>query len=141
MTLSFEAYLIMYWQTVCVYARGIRYAINFSTMVKKGLRKLQRTTRVLYIIFSNSNQTGFASYNELLKYCTEFFNSSQTGLVSFNERLKCCRGFSFQYNGLLYCAACACSKAYTVVWGYPAIDTIHGASGICMRCMRRYGSV
>ena len=27
------------------------------------------------------------------------------------------------------------------VWGYPAIGMIHGASGVCMRCMRRYGSV
>ena len=27
------------------------------------------------------------------------------------------------------------------VLGYPAVDTIHVASGICMRCMRRYGSV
>ena len=26
------------------------------------------------------------------------------------------------------------------VWGYPAVGTIHGASGVCMRCMRRYGS-
>ena len=27
------------------------------------------------------------------------------------------------------------------VWGYPAVDTIHGASGVCIRYMRRYGSV
>ena len=27
------------------------------------------------------------------------------------------------------------------VWGYPAVGTIHGASGVCMRRMRRYGSV
>ena len=27
------------------------------------------------------------------------------------------------------------------VWGYPAVGTIHGASGVYMRCMRRYGSV
>ena len=28
-----------------------------------------------------------------------------------------------------------------VVWGYPAVDTIYRASGVCMRCMRRDGSV
>ena len=28
-----------------------------------------------------------------------------------------------------------------VVWGYSAVDTMHGASGVCMRCIRRYGSV
>ena len=27
------------------------------------------------------------------------------------------------------------------VWGYPAVGTIHGASGVYMRCMRRYGFV
>ena len=27
------------------------------------------------------------------------------------------------------------------LWGYPAVGTIHGASGVYMRCMRRYGSV
>ena len=27
------------------------------------------------------------------------------------------------------------------VWGYPEVGTIHGACGVCMRCMRRYGSV
>ena len=27
------------------------------------------------------------------------------------------------------------------VWGYPEVGTIHGAFGVCMRCMRRYGSV
>ena len=26
-----------------------------------------------------------------------------------------------------------------VVWEYSAVGTIHGASGVCMRCMRRYG--
>ena len=25
--------------------------------------------------------------------------------------------------------------------GYPEVGTIHGASGVCMRCVRRYGSV
>ena len=25
--------------------------------------------------------------------------------------------------------------------GYPEVGTIHGASGICMRCIRRYGYV
>ena len=27
------------------------------------------------------------------------------------------------------------------VWGYPELGTIHGASGVCTRCTRRYGSV
>ena len=27
------------------------------------------------------------------------------------------------------------------IWRYPAVGTIHGASGVCMRRMRRYGSV
>ena len=27
------------------------------------------------------------------------------------------------------------------VWGYSAVDTIHGASGVRMRCMKCYGSV
>ena len=27
------------------------------------------------------------------------------------------------------------------VWGYPAVNTIHGPSGVGMRCMRRHGSV
>ena len=27
------------------------------------------------------------------------------------------------------------------VWGHPAVGTIHGASGVCMTCMRRYGSI
>ena len=27
------------------------------------------------------------------------------------------------------------------VWGYPAVGTIHGASGVYMRCVRRYGFV
>ena len=46
-TLSFEAQLIAYWLTVYVHARSIGYATNFSTVVKKKLRKLQRITRVL----------------------------------------------------------------------------------------------
>ena len=25
--------------------------------------------------------------------------------------------------------------------GYPTVGMIHGASGVCVRCMRRYGSV
>ena len=27
------------------------------------------------------------------------------------------------------------------VWGYLVVGLINGASGVCMRCMRRYGSV
>ena len=27
------------------------------------------------------------------------------------------------------------------VWGYPELGTIHGASGVCTRYTRRYGSV
>ena len=27
------------------------------------------------------------------------------------------------------------------VWGYPVVGMIYGASGVCTRCMRRYGSV
>ena len=45
MTLSFQALLIAYWQTVCVYARSIRYAIDFSTVVKREVSKLQRATQ------------------------------------------------------------------------------------------------
>ena len=30
---------------------------------------------------------------------------------------------------------------YPVVWGYPEVGTIHGVSGVCTRCMRRYGSM
>ena len=33
------------------------------------------------------------------------------------------------------------SPSRGAVWGYPALDTRHGASGVCMRCMRRYGLV
>ena len=51
----------------------------FDSGQKEGLRKLQRATQVLYRIFSNISQTGFASYNELFKCCMEFFNNSQTG--------------------------------------------------------------
>ena len=47
MTMSFEAQLIAYWQAVYVHTRGIRYVIDFSTVVKKD----------------------FASFNGLLKCC------------------------------------------------------------------------
>ena len=33
------------------------------------------------------------------------------------------------------------SEVLRPVWGYPAVGTIHGASGVCMRCVRRDGSV
>ena len=40
------ALLLVRWQTLHVYARIIRYAIEFSTVVRyKGLRKLQRATQ------------------------------------------------------------------------------------------------
>ena len=32
------------------------------------------------------------------------------------------------------------SPSRGVVWGYPVVGMISGASGICTRCMRRYGS-
>ena len=53
---------------------SIRYASNSPTAVKiVRLSKFQRATQVLhfYFYFSNSGQTGFASYNELLKCCIE----------------------------------------------------------------------
>ena len=34
-----------------------------------------------------------------------------------------------------------CRQETTRVWGYPAVGTIHGASGVCIRSMRRYGYV
>ena len=45
MILSFQALLTAYWRTVYVYARSIRYAIDFSAVVRKGVRKLQRATQ------------------------------------------------------------------------------------------------
>ena len=27
------------------------------------------------------------------------------------------------------------------VWGYPTVGVIYGASGVCTRCVRRYGSI
>ena len=33
------------------------------------------------------------------------------------------------------------SPSRGAVWGYPAGGMIYGSSGVCTRCMRRYGSV
>ena len=45
----------------------------------------------------------------------QFSNSGQTGLASFNELLKCCREFSYQYNELQYFRVCVRSEVYTVL--------------------------
>ena len=33
------------------------------------------------------------------------------------------------------------SPSRGAIWGYPVVGMIYGASGVCTRCMIRYGSV
>ena len=33
------------------------------------------------------------------------------------------------------------SPSRGAIWGYPVVGMMYGASGVCTRCMRRYGSV
>ena len=46
----------------------------------------------------------------------------------------------FRHSSILACRKMFLSPR-RYVWRYPAVGTIHGASGVCTRCMRCYGSV
>ena len=95
-------------------ARSIRYGqCSFRT------RKVWQVERRLYSFFQEAvyrPPTAICWFRRATVNLINFTNSDQIGLVSFDELLKCCREFSFQYNGLLYCRACVRSEAYTVLF-------------------------
>ena len=102
-------------------------SLNNSFWYKKQIAK----SSVVCTIFSESPLQ--ATYGHLLvqenySQLNQFSNSDQTGLASSNELLKYCRDFSFQYNGLLYPRASISSEAYTALFARKGSHFSHDTS-------------